>query len=219
MKLMIASDIHGSAHWCRRLLEAWDREGADRLVLLGDILYHGPRNALPEEYAPMEVAAMLNERAGRIFAVRGNCDAEIDQMVLEFPIMADFAELWAENERSGRIFGVRGNCDAEIDQMVLRFPMMADYSLLFSGRHAVFVTHGHLWNREALPQLLAGDVLLHGHTHLPCREETPEGIYIFNPGSVSIPKEGSARGYILLEDREWIWKDLDSAAYQRLTLS
>ncbi len=182
MKLMIASDIHGSAHWCRRLLEAWDREGADRLVLLGDILYHGPRNALPEEYAPMEVAAMLNER-------------------------------------SGRIFGVRGNCDAEIDQMVLRFPMMADYSLLFSGRHAVFVTHGHLWNREALPQLRAGDVLLHGHTHLPCREQTTEGIYIFNPGSVSIPKEGSARGYILLEDREWIWKDLDGAAYQRLTLS
>ncbi len=97
MKLMIASDIHGSAHWCRRLLEAWDREGADRLVLLGDILYHGPRNALPEEYAPMEVAAMLNERSGRIFGVRGNCDAEIDQTVLGFPLLSDYALLLWEN--------------------------------------------------------------------------------------------------------------------------
>ena len=94
MKLMIASDIHGSAFWCRRMLEAFDREGAERLMLLGDVLYHGPRNPLPDGHAPMEVAAMLNERAGRIFAVRGNCDAEIDQMVLQFPIMADYALLF-----------------------------------------------------------------------------------------------------------------------------
>ena len=93
MKLMVASDIHGSAFWCRRMLEAFDREAADRLLLLGDILYHGPRNPLPEGHAPMEVASMLNERTGRIFAVRGNCDAEIDQMVLHFPIMADYALL------------------------------------------------------------------------------------------------------------------------------
>lgn len=182
MKLMIASDIHGSAYWCRRLLEAWEREDAERLILLGDILYHGPRNALPEEYAPMEVAAMLNEH-------------------------------------SGGLFGVRGNCDAEIDQMVLRFPMMADYSLLFSGSHTVFVTHGHLWNRESLPQLRPGDVLLHGHTHLSCWEETPEGISIFNPGSVSIPKGESAHGYILLEDRDWTWKDVDGRVIHSLTLS
>ena len=181
MKLMIASDIHGSACWCRKLLEAWDREGAEHLILLGDILYHGPRNALPEEYAPMEVAAMLNER-------------------------------------SGRIFGVRGNCDAEIDQMVLRFPMMADYSLLFSGQHTVFVTHGHLWHADALPQLRSGDVLLHGHTHLPGWEETSDGIFVFNPGSVSIPKKQSAHGYILLEDREWRWKDVSGKEYHRMTL-
>ena len=93
MKWMIASDIHGSACWCRRLLNAFEREGADRLVLLGDLLYHGPRNALPEEYAPMEVAAMLNGYRDKILAVRGNCDAEIDQMVLEFPMMADYAVL------------------------------------------------------------------------------------------------------------------------------
>ena len=88
MKFFIASDIHGSAYYCRRMLDAWKREGADRLVLLGDILYHGPRNDLPKDYAPKEVFAMLNEVKDSIFCVRGNCDADVDQMVLEFPIMA-----------------------------------------------------------------------------------------------------------------------------------
>ena len=90
MKWMIASDIHGSAKYCRRLLEAYRQQGAQRLLLLGDILYHGPRNALPEEYAPMEVADMLNAMRDQIVCVRGNCDAEVDQMVLQFPIMADY---------------------------------------------------------------------------------------------------------------------------------
>ena len=93
MKWMIASDVHGSAKWCREMLEAFDREGADRLLLLGDLLYHGPRNDLPEEYAPKAVLAMLNERRDKILAVRGNCDTEVDQMVLTFPIMADYAVL------------------------------------------------------------------------------------------------------------------------------
>ena len=98
MKLMIASDLHGSAYYTHQLLDAWDREGAPRLFLLGDILYHGPRNDLPEGYAPKEVLAMLNERKDRIFCVRGNCDGEVDQMVLDFPIMADYAVL-TEGER------------------------------------------------------------------------------------------------------------------------
>ena len=98
MKLMIASDLHGSAYYTHQLLDAWDREGAPRLFLLGDILYHGPRNDLPEGYAPKEVLAMLNERRDRIFCVRGNCDGEVDQMVLDFPIMADYAVL-TEGER------------------------------------------------------------------------------------------------------------------------
>lgn len=182
MKCMIAGDIHGSAYWCRRLLEAFDREGADRLLLLGDILYHGPRNALPEQYAPMEAAAMLNERRGSVF-------------------------------------GVRGNCDAEIDQMVLRFPIMAEYCLLFAGSRTVFVTHGHLWNRDRMPPLRPGDVLLHGHTHLPCWEETPEGVYILNPGSVSIPKEQSCHGYLLLDDAGFVWKNIDGETYRSLSLT
>ena len=88
MKLMIASDIHGSAYYCRKMLECFEKEKADRLLLLGDILYHGPRNDLPKEYAPKEVIAMLNNMKDKIFAVRGNCDTEVDQMVLDFPILA-----------------------------------------------------------------------------------------------------------------------------------
>lgn len=91
MKYMIASDIHGSAFYCRKLLEAFEASGAKKLILLGDILYHGPRNDLPLEYAPKAVLAMLNEKKDRIFCVRGNCDTEVDQMVLEFPILADYA--------------------------------------------------------------------------------------------------------------------------------
>lgn len=91
MKLMIASDIHGAAGYCRQMLEAYRREEADKLVILGDILYHGPRNDLPKEYAPKEVLQMLNEVKEELLCVRGNCDTEVDQMVLEFPMMADYA--------------------------------------------------------------------------------------------------------------------------------
>ena len=90
MKWMIASDLHGSAYYTRLLLEAMDREQPDRLLLLGDLLYHGPRNDLPRDYAPKEVIALLNPLAGRVFCVRGNCEAEVDQMVLEFPVLADY---------------------------------------------------------------------------------------------------------------------------------
>ena len=96
MKLMIASDIHGSAKWCAAMLDAWRREKPDRLALLGDLLYHGPRNDLPEEYAPKRVIAMLNPVASELLCVRGNCEAEVDQMVLDFPVMADYAALLLE---------------------------------------------------------------------------------------------------------------------------
>lgn len=90
MKLMIASDIHGSAKYCRMMLQRFRDEGADRLLLLGDILYHGPRNDLPEEYAPKQVISLLNKEKASLFCVRGNCDTEVDQMVLEFPILSDY---------------------------------------------------------------------------------------------------------------------------------
>lgn len=181
MKWMIASDIHGSALFCRRLLAAFDRERADRLVLLGDLLYHGPRNPLPEGYAPQETAALLNARRERLVCVRGNCDADVDQMVLEFPILSDSCLLCAD------------------------------------GR-TVFTTHGHLWNTQKRPPLCPGDVLLHGHTHVPAWEPFGEENYYLNPGSVSLPKEDSPRGYLMLEDRAFTWKTLEGEPYHVLAL-
>ena len=171
MKLMIASDIHGSAYYCRKMLEAYDREQAEKLLLLGDILYHGPRNDLPKDYAPKEVIAMLNPRKQDILCVRGNCDTEVDQMVLEFPIMAE-------------------------------------YAILYLGGRMIFATHGHVFNEKNPPMLKKGDILLHGHTHVPVFRETESYTYI-NPVSVSIPKENSWHGYLILEDGVFTWKALD----------
>ena len=98
MKLLIASDIHGSAYYCEKMLQAYEKEQADKLLLLGDILYHGPRNDLPRDYAPKQVIGMLNPRKEELLCVRGNCDTEVDQMVLEFPIMADYCVI-ADGER------------------------------------------------------------------------------------------------------------------------
>ncbi|MBE6671815.1 MAG: phosphodiesterase [Ruminococcaceae bacterium] len=93
MKWLIASDIHGSSYYCEKLLGAFEKENADKILLLGDILYHGPRNDLPKDYAPKTVIAMLNNLKDKIMCVRGNCDTEVDQMVLEFPVLADYAIL------------------------------------------------------------------------------------------------------------------------------
>lgn len=90
MKFLIASDIHGSAYYCNLLLEAVKQENVDRIVILGDILYHGPRNDLPREYAPKKVIEMLNPLKDKLLCVRGNCDTEVDQMVLNFPVLADY---------------------------------------------------------------------------------------------------------------------------------
>lgn len=97
MKWLIASDIHGSAYYCEKLINAFERERADKLLILGDVLYHGPRNDLPKDYAPKKVIAMLNAMKDRIMCVRGNCDTEVDQMVLEFPVLADYGIIAVEN--------------------------------------------------------------------------------------------------------------------------
>ena len=153
MKLLIASDIHGSAFWCRKLMEQIEAERPDKVILLGDLLYHGPRNDLPKEYAPKEVIPMLSSLKEKILAVRGNCEAEVDQMVLPFPCMADYAVL----EADGRTF---------------------------------YLTHGHLHTPDQLPPLQPGSIFLSGHTHI--KLDTMMGdIRCLNPGSVSIPKDGS----------------------------
>ena len=153
MKLVIASDIHGSAYWCEKLCQLVDLEKPDRLVLLGDLLYHGPRNDLPRDYAPKQVIPMLSSIKEKILAVRGNCEAEVDQMVLPFPCMADFSQLYAD--------GV-----------------------------TLYLTHGHHHNPGNLPPLPEGTVFLSGHTHVKI-DEIHSGIRCLNPGSVSIPKDGS----------------------------
>ena len=178
MKLMIASDIHGASSCCRKMLEAFEREQADRLLLLGDILYHGPRNDLPEDYDPKAAIALLNGLRQKPLCVRGNCDTEVDQMVLEFPVMAD-------------------------------------YALIEADGYTIFATHGHLYNPMHLPPLKQGDILLCGHTHVPTWEDCGEYRY-YNPGSVSIPKEGSGRSYMMLENGVFSWKTLDGEEYHRV---
>lgn len=177
---MIASDIHGSGYYCRQMLGAYRREHADRLVLLGDILYHGPRNDLPREYEPKEVISMLNGVKQELLCVRGNCDTEVDQMVLEFPILADY-------------------CFLEI------------------GGKTMFATHGHVFNPNHPPMLKAGDILLNGHTHIPACEETGVFWYL-NPGSVSIPKEGSPHGYLTYENGMFEWKDMKGEVWKKKLL-
>ena len=171
MKWFIASDIHGSAYYCRKMLERYKAENVDRMLLLGDILYHGPRNDLPEGYAPNEVLAMLNPHAAEILCVRGNCEAEVDQMVLKFPVLAD-------------------------------------YAIIELGNSIIYATHGHIYNENNLPPMKKGDILLHGHTHVPKCVEHEDYTYM-NPGSVSIPKENSHHGYMTLENKKIVWKDLD----------
>jgi putative phosphoesterase len=176
-KFIIASDIHGDAETCARLVEIYRESGAEKLILLGDILYHGPRNDLPAGYAPKKVIELLNPLCNDILAVRGNCDTEVDQMVLKFPVLADYAYLSLDGLR-------------------------------------IFATHGHNFNTSKLPPLAKGDILLHGHTHVPTVEEFGEGNYYINPGSLSIPKENSPKSYILYEDRTFSFRTLEGEEYK-----
>ena len=170
MKYIVASDIHGSALYGGMLLDRFEAEGADKLLLLGDILYHGPRNDLPEGYAPKVLIERLNAMADRILCVRGNCDALVDQMVLDFPLL---------------------------DEM---------RAVDLGGVPAVMI-HGHQLEGEGAPRFDKGTVVLCGHTHIPVCIQTDFGVQI-NPGSVSIPKQGSHRGYITVENGLFVWKDL-----------
>ena len=180
MKLMIASDIHGSAYWCAKLLEAYKNEGAQRMLLLGDLLYHGPRNDLPQEYAPKQVIEMLNGIREQLLCVRGNCEAEVDQMVLKFPVMADYCAL----------------------------PI---------GENILYATHGHNHGETNPPPMGENGILLCGHTHVPCCNRHETFTYL-NPGSTSIPKNGSAHSYAVLEGSTMIWKDLAGGEYMRENL-
>ena len=172
MKLLIASDIHGDLESAKNVIEAFKSEGADKLLLLGDLLYHGPRNDLPESYAPKAVIRLLNAAREHIICVRGNCDTEVDQMVLEFPILADYAYL-------------------SLDGL------------------SVLATHGHHHNTVTPPPLRCGEILLHGHTHVPaCTCFGNENWYL-NPGSAALPKENNPKTYMIYENRTFTLKEFD----------
>ncbi len=181
MKIMVASDIHGSAYYCEKMLERYKIENADRLVLLGDILYHGPRNALPKDYSPKVVAQFLN--------------------------------VWKDE-----ILSVRGNCDSEVDQMVLDFPIMADYGFLCLGSKTFYITHGHIFGPDNPPPMKSGDVLLCGHTHIPAFIKYDNFTYI-NPGSVSIPKDNSQHGYLIIDENQIRFKTIDGDEYMAYSMS
>ena len=192
MKYFIMSDIHGSAAACEKALAHFHALKCDTIILLGDILYHGPRNLLPENYAPAEVAKMLNPLAHNIIACRGNCDAEVDQMVLAFPISADYAYIADD--------GVK-----------------------------IFASHGHIYSPakktsdEAMvagskvPPLSPNDIELFGHIHEQHLYKTQAGVLVCNPGSTSLPKNGSPAGFAVYENREIALYDMEGRELKRMS--
>ncbi|HDM76012.1 MAG TPA: phosphodiesterase [Deltaproteobacteria bacterium] len=171
MKLFFVADIHGSEYFLGRSLEAFEKERADILVLVGDLLYHGPRNPFPEGYNPARVAEILNEVREKIFAIRGNCDSDVDQMVLSFPMLNDHGSILAEGKR-------------------------------------IFLSHGHIYSPDNLPPLKENDIFVSAHTHIPMIRKQ-NGVYVFNPGSISLPKGGSTHSYGLFDGEVLEVKALD----------
>ena len=181
MKYLLVSDIHGCLPTLEQVLDFYDRNQYDMLLILGDILNYGPRNRIPEGIDPKGIVELLNKRKDNIVAVRGNCDAEVDQMVLNFPVLAD-------------------------------------YAVLPVGQRLVYVTHGHVFNLNHLPPLAPGDILLHGHTHVPAWTNFGQGNLYLNPGSVSLPKESTAHSYMTLDGSTACWKTMEGVCYHQLQL-
>ena len=163
MKFIIASDIHGSAYYCRMLLEAFEKEKADKILLLGDILYHGPRNDLPKEYAPKEVIALLNPLKDKILCVRGNCDTEVDQMVLDFPVLADYAVIAVDKTV---IYATHGHKYNEGN-----LPPVTEGDILFCGHTHIPVINKH----ETYTYMNTGSV------SIP-KENSPHSYVVFENG-------------------------------------
>lgn len=178
MKYLVVSDIHGALSGAQSAIHAFTYHHCDWILCLGDILYHGPRNDVPADYAPKKVITLMNEQKDHITAVRGNCEAEIDQMVLDFPCMADSNTLFLQQRR-------------------------------------IFMSHGHLFSRDSLPPLNKGDMFLSGHTHIPTTDLI-DGIYLCNPGSISLPKGGHPRTYGVLDEEGFHVYTCDHDLYQEI---
>lgn len=169
MKVLIISDIHGSSYYAEKIKEIVERENPEKIVLLGDLYYHGPRNDLSQEYAPMKVAEVLNSLKDKLIVVRGNCDAEVDEMISEFKL--------------------------------------EDHILMDINGKKVYFTHGHRYNIEVFPYE-DFEIMIYGHIHQGFIQEK-EGYLFANPGSISIPRLGTAHSYLILNENKLLLKDVD----------
>ena len=172
MRYLVLSDIHGGSEELKQALTFFPKFKCDFLILLGDLLNHGPRNKLPESYDPMIVGDILNQYKDRIISIRGNCDSEVDGMVFEFPCNAAY-----------------GYILVPLQNRVQR----------------IFLTHGHLHKIESSEQisklgLNEGDIVLSGHTHVSGIFKKESGVININPGSISIPKGGTQKGFALITE-------------------
>lgn len=170
--MLIISDVHGSVSALEQALSWYETYACNHIVLLGDLLNHGPRNPIPAGYEPAAVAETLNRYADRVIAIRGNCDSEVDQMLCSFP-------------------------------------MMAEYNWLLMGGRRLLLTHGHLLNPDNPPPLSPGEGLLFGHTHIPVAEWRNQTL-VFNPGSITIPKDGYSRSFGYFNGERFSVRELES---------
>lgn len=178
MKFVIASDVHGSSFHLKKLIKRFNEEGAQKLILLGDIYNHGPRNPLPEEYEPMSVSEMLNGIKDKLIVIKGNCDSTVDTMISEFSFL--------------------------------------DSVVLAAGDKTVFLTHGHVFNKDAKPTSKF-EAVIYGHFHTGFIERIEDTVFA-NAGSISLPKNQTKNSYITLEDNLLTLKDLDGEVIDKIEI-
>lgn len=180
MKLMFASDIHGDEYYCKKLKKLYKEENAEKLILLGDLLYNKSRMVIGRNAERQRVAGILNDLSEDIICVKGNCDTDMDQDLLYFPMLKEYQKI---------------NVDG----------------------YQFFITHGHIYNRYHLPPSDRKIILIHGHTHIPYIENTSEYLYL-NPGSISDPRDGTPHTYMIYENKEFTFKDIDGNKINRISL-
>lgn len=178
MKYLVFSDIHGSESFCQKVISFFEIFNCDKILILGDILYHGPRNPLPQGHNPKGVIEILNSYSDKIFCCRGNCDAEVDQMVLNFQVLSDFVHLF---DNGLEIFCSHGHVYTP---------------LLHDGKKPAGCEAA-----SKSPNLQNPSVFFYGHTHVSVLEKNQAGITVCNPGSISLPKGGTEAGFAVLETK------------------
>ena len=179
MKILIISDIHGALDSALKVESLESSNHFDAIICLGDFNYHGPRNPIPDNYNPKEVITILNRYQSKMYGVRGNCDADVDQMLYEFKMMDYLREIEFEN-------------------------------------HLISMTHGHKYNEDKLPLLNDEEIFMYGHTHIP-RALKENKHYIFNPGSITLPKGGHPRTYGIMDNRGLHIYDLNDKLYMEVS--